>query len=141
MDSERHNPSRISFDQRLHPLRCLRVDGIEQAGGFEEARRRLVRQAILQIAMVILIGLRMNDDRMIDTGLADKPDILFHRLPLRLIGRAVIRKPRRVIGEQVDMRFDQYSRRSHNPEISPERHHGQSLCSSSPCMSHCYCPH
>ncbi len=69
--------------------------------------------------MVILVGLRMNDDRMIDTGLADKPDIIFHRFPLRLIGCAVIRKPHRVVGEQVDMRFDQYSRGSRRPGVRP----------------------
>ena len=43
MNSERHNPSRISFDERLHALRCFRVDWIEQAGGFEEACGRFLR--------------------------------------------------------------------------------------------------
>ena len=69
--------------------------------------------------MVILVGLRMNDDRMIDPGLADKANIIFHRFPLRLVGSAVVRKPDRIAGEQVDMRFDQYSLGPHRPRAQP----------------------
>ena len=45
----------------------------------------------------------MNDDRMIDPGLADKPDILFHWFPLGLVGCAVVRKSGRVVGGQMDV--------------------------------------
>ena len=64
--------------------------------------------------MVILIGLRMNDVRMIDPGLADEPDIIFHWFPLGLVGCAVVRNRGRLVGET-----NGYAIRSIRPRAAP----------------------
>ena len=44
--------------QRPHPPHGIVAERIEQTGSFEIAGPRLVREAVFQVAMVVLVGLR-----------------------------------------------------------------------------------
>jgi len=65
--------------------------------------------------MIILIRLRVNDNRMIEPDLPGEFHVVFHRRGTGLVSCAVVREPVRIVGEQVNMRFDQYPLRARSP--------------------------
>ena len=86
----------------------MRCEWIEKTRPLKEARRRLVLEAILQIAVVVLIRLRMNDHDMVDLRLGYERLVIRKVRCRRLIGRVfVVRKPLAVGREQMNMSVDQ----------------------------------
>src|SRR5690348_12822306 len=55
VNPQRHDPIRMLLYERRHARGSIWGDRIEQAGSLEETRRRLMLEAILQVAMVVLV--------------------------------------------------------------------------------------
>ena len=107
VNPQRYQASGIGLGERGHPLGSSGIDGVEEAGGFEEALGGFAGEAVFQVAVVVLVGLRMHDDGAVDGGLGGEFQELFHRVGWRLVRRAVQRKARGVVTEQMDVGFDQ----------------------------------
>jgi hypothetical protein len=96
---------RPTFRQGAHPAWRILAKRIEQARCFEKPWPRFMGEAILQIAVVVLIRLRMNDNRMRQAGCLDKPHVIFQRIGGRPVGR-VWRIGNTVGIEEVNVRFN-----------------------------------
>ena len=90
MDSNSHDSAGHRSNKLPNPVRRFRVDGIKQASRLKESRRRLVLEAVMKVAVIVLVNLGVNDDRMIDSGLTDKLRIRFHGLGWRTIRRVLV---------------------------------------------------
>jgi hypothetical protein len=113
VDPQRHNALRVSLHELCHTIRRVGLDRIEQASTLEEHRRRLFLEAILEVAVVVLVRLGMDNERVVDTRLFDKLVVRLERRGWRLVRRIqVVREPLLVIREKVDMRIDKRTPRS-----------------------------
>ena len=140
VNAQRHDPSGMFFHQRFHARGRIRRNRVEQAGAFEETGRGLVLEAVFQVAMVVLIRFRVNDDGVGDPCLADELDVRFERLGRRLVrGLRRVREALRI--EEVHVGIDEQTRgpggaqrgACQQPEVMAARDHPLTL--SLPCAT------
>ena len=84
------------------------VDGLEQAGSLQVAGRRLVREAVQQVAVIVLVYLGMDGDGMIQSHLAHEVRVVLDGHRARFVGAEWVRREARDIGgEHMRRVFDQ----------------------------------
>ncbi len=101
---------RPAVRQGAHAAGRILAQRVEQAGSFEIPRPRLMRKAVFQVAVIVLVGLRMHDDGVRQPGGLHQADVIFQR-----VGGGLVRRVRRVgdaVGiEEVNVGFDGRRRR------------------------------
>ena len=106
MNPHGHDPARVALNDLPHPFGRRRVDWIEQACALEQSARTLVLEAVREVAMIVLIGLRVHDNHVVDRRLLDEIQVRSQRLGGWTIGCArMIRNPVRF--KEVDMSIDE----------------------------------
>jgi hypothetical protein len=91
----------------------LRIYRIKEASALEESRFGLMLEAIFEIAMVVLVRLRVNDNHVIDPRFPDELQIWFQGLRGRFVDRVdVIGKPPLVFREEVYVGIDENAGRA-----------------------------
>jgi len=122
VDPHGHDAPGPAPGERAKAARRILTERIEEAGALEVAGPRLVLEAVLEIAVVVLIGLRMNDDGVRQAGGLDEFEVFLQGVCgglVRSVGR--IGDAGRV--EEVDVRLD-VDRGWHCGEQSGGRSHG-----------------
>ena len=88
MNAQRDDALGPAFRQGAHAARRILAQRIEQARCFEIARFRLVGEAVFQIAVVVLVRLGVDDDRVRQAGGFHQLGVVFQRVGGRLVRRA-----------------------------------------------------
>src|SRR5271165_6487495 len=102
MNAQSHDASGVLLDQPFHVFGSLGCDRIVKTGAFEETGRGIMLEAVSQVTVIVLIGLRMNHDGMANAGYTGESGVVFHRLRLGLV-RCVVRKGKALRIEQMDV--------------------------------------
>src|SRR5215469_732643 len=89
MHSHSDDTMRVFLHERFNASRGCGVDRIVETGSLEVPWTRLLRKAILDVAFVILVGLGLNEDRVIETYFFDEGNVFLERIRIRLVGRVL----------------------------------------------------
>ena len=68
MNAQRDDAVGIVADQRRQPVGRIVRDRIEEAGTFEKTGLGLMRKAVLEIPVIVLIRFRMDNDGVLDSN-------------------------------------------------------------------------
>src|SRR5581483_5353152 len=119
--------------ERSHPVGRVVAQRVEQARALEIPGPRLVREAVFEIAMIVLVRLRMHDDRVRQRRRLRQPRVLLERVCRRFVRcERRVRNARGV--EQVHVRLNR-RRPVLRPNQTCRRHTQQGLA---PCPVTCH---
>ena len=76
MNAHAYNAVGVPVHQLLNARRRLGIDRIEKAGAFEIAGGGLLSKTVFQVTVVVLVGLGMNQNGVVEVGLAHEPDVI-----------------------------------------------------------------
>lgn len=97
-----------AFGELVDSSRGVGPVGIKEASSFEEVLRGFIGEAVFKVAVIVLVGLGVDDDGVIDPGLLDEGNVVLECGRFRLVGSLwVERELLCVRGKKVDVRIDE----------------------------------